>query len=227
MLDLLPKQKVWQRPSPLRSQYIPLSLNATHALCKAHNLDALHIYTLKQNHQQRYRRKPRKQPKQQKQLKQVNVYMPNICHYVYTDKIFGVKKWQNGEECRFSFETEKFFNDAMSHQIFEGVCINNSPSTPGYLMNSRAEYEQGAVARLNVAHGLWGVRSRFESLDIGGNRGGPIYPRFVNGGKGLCSCVSGIARIVSGPALSGQGVAFGSSWRKWNRSYIEEAFRPQ
>ena len=59
-----------------------------------------------------------------------------------------------GEDCHFSFEAEKFFNDAMSHQIYEGVCINNTPSTPGYLMNSRAEYEQGAVARLSVEHGL-------------------------------------------------------------------------
>ena len=58
------------------------------------------------------------------------------------------------EECQFSFEAEKFFTDAISHQIYEGVCINNSPSTPGYLMNSRAEYEQGGVARLVVAHGL-------------------------------------------------------------------------
>ena len=58
------------------------------------------------------------------------------------------------EEPRFVFEAEKFFKDVSSHQIFEGVCINNSPSTPGYLMNSRAEYEQGGVARLVVAHGL-------------------------------------------------------------------------
>ena len=62
--------------------------------------------------------------------------------------------FHQGEECQFSFEAERFFKDAMSHQIYEGVCINNSPSTPGYLMNSRAEYEQGAVARLNVQHGL-------------------------------------------------------------------------
>ena len=58
------------------------------------------------------------------------------------------------EEPRFVFEAEKFFKDVSSHQIYEGVCINNSPSTPGYLMNSRAEYEQGGVARLVVAHGL-------------------------------------------------------------------------
>ena len=58
------------------------------------------------------------------------------------------------EEPRFVFEAEKFFKDVSLHQIYEGVCINNSPSTPGYLMNSRAEYEQGGVARLVVAHGL-------------------------------------------------------------------------
>ena len=58
------------------------------------------------------------------------------------------------QEPRFVFEAEKFFKDACSHQIYEGVCINHSPSTPGYLMNSRAEYEQGGVARLVVAHGL-------------------------------------------------------------------------
>ena len=31
---------------------------------------------------------------------------------------------------------------------------NHSPLTPGYLMNSRAEFEQGSVARVVVAHGL-------------------------------------------------------------------------
>ena len=58
------------------------------------------------------------------------------------------------QEPRFAFEAERFFKDACSDQIDEGVCINHSPSTPGYLMNSRAEYEQGGVARLVVAHGL-------------------------------------------------------------------------
>ena len=58
------------------------------------------------------------------------------------------------EECSFQFEAEKFFNDAMSYQLYEGVCINKSPSTAGYLMNSRSEYEQGGVARVVVAHGL-------------------------------------------------------------------------
>ena len=58
------------------------------------------------------------------------------------------------EECKVSFKAEKFFKDVMSQQIFEGVSINNTPSTPGYLMNSRAEFEQGAVARVVVARGL-------------------------------------------------------------------------
>ena len=58
------------------------------------------------------------------------------------------------EECRVSFKAERFFKDTMSQQIFEGVSINNTPSTPGYLMNSRAEFEQGAVARVVVARGL-------------------------------------------------------------------------
>ena len=58
------------------------------------------------------------------------------------------------EEPEFVFTAEKFFKDTLSHQLYEGVCINNSPSSPGMLMNSRAEYEQGGVARVVVARGL-------------------------------------------------------------------------
>ena len=54
----------------------------------------------------------------------------------------------------FVFETEKFFNDATSAQIFEGVLINNTPSDVGYLMNSRGEYQQGMVARVVLEQGL-------------------------------------------------------------------------
>ena len=32
--------------------------------------------------------------------------------------------------------------------------INNSPSTEGYLMNSKAEYQQGEVARVVMVRGL-------------------------------------------------------------------------
>ena len=42
------------------------------------------------------------------------------------------------QQPQFVFKAEKFFKDVCSDQIFEGVCINNSPSTHGYLMNSRA-----------------------------------------------------------------------------------------
>ena len=52
------------------------------------------------------------------------------------------------------FRAESFFSDPMSRQIYEGVSINNSPSTPGHLMNSRAEYQQGEVARVVVVRGL-------------------------------------------------------------------------
>ena len=39
-------------------------------------------------------------------------------------------------------------------QIFEGISINHSPSSEGYLMNSKAEYQQGEVARVVVVRGL-------------------------------------------------------------------------
>ena len=54
----------------------------------------------------------------------------------------------------FQFETEKSFSDPASKQLFEGVSINRSPSTPGFLMNSKAEYKQGDLARVEVVRGL-------------------------------------------------------------------------
>ena len=54
----------------------------------------------------------------------------------------------------FQFQAEKFFPDATSAQIFEGISINHSPSSEGYLMNSKAEYQQGEVARVVVVRGL-------------------------------------------------------------------------
>ena len=54
----------------------------------------------------------------------------------------------------FEFQAERFFSDATSAQIFEGVSINNTPSDEGYLMNSKAEYQQGEVARVVVVRGL-------------------------------------------------------------------------
>ena len=54
----------------------------------------------------------------------------------------------------FEFKAERFFSDATSAQIYEGVSINNTPSDEGYLMNSKAEYQQGEVARVVVMRGL-------------------------------------------------------------------------
>ena len=54
----------------------------------------------------------------------------------------------------FEFQAEKYFSDATSAQIYEGVAINNTPSDEGYLMNSKAEYQQGEVARVVVLRGL-------------------------------------------------------------------------
>ena len=57
-------------------------------------------------------------------------------------------------EPKFQFQTEKFCGDPLTKQILEGVSINNSPSAPGLLMNSRAEFQQGQVARVEVVRGL-------------------------------------------------------------------------
>ena len=59
-----------------------------------------------------------------------------------------------GENPTFQFQAEKFFPDATSAQIYEGVSINHTPSTEGYLMNSKAEYQQGEVARVVMVRGL-------------------------------------------------------------------------
>ena len=54
----------------------------------------------------------------------------------------------------FKFQPEKSFRDPVSKQIYEGVSINNSPSSPGLLMNSKSEYKQGEVARVVLVRGL-------------------------------------------------------------------------
>ena len=55
---------------------------------------------------------------------------------------------------QFEFRAEKFFGNAMEQGIYEGVSINHSPSSPGLLMNSRAEFRQGEVARVVLVRGL-------------------------------------------------------------------------
>ena len=41
----------------------------------------------------------------------------------------------NGDQAEFEFKHEKSFKDPMERIIYEGVSINNSPSSPGLLMN--------------------------------------------------------------------------------------------
>ena len=62
--------------------------------------------------------------------------------------------YHQGAMPEFEFQAERFFTDATSAQIYEGVAINNTPSDEGYLMNSKAEYQQGEVARVVVVRGL-------------------------------------------------------------------------
>ena len=96
-----------------------------------------------------------------------------IIHQIYVvnklqnSKINYLQKFlTNSYKSLVKFEAEKFFKDVISHQIYEGVCINNSPSTPGFLMNSRAEFEQGSVARVVVAHGLWTTNEQIKHKQI-------------------------------------------------------------
>ena len=56
----------------------------------------------------------------------------------------GIQSWYHGES---SFTL-------MEKAIFDGVSINNSPSIPGNLMNSKTEYKQGQVARVVLVRGL-------------------------------------------------------------------------
>ena len=58
------------------------------------------------------------------------------------------------EKYQSSSSNLKSSSDATSAQIYEGVSINHTPSAEGYLMNSKAEYQQGEVARVFVVRGL-------------------------------------------------------------------------
>ena len=51
-------------------------------------------------------------------------------------------------------KNEKFFSNPMEKGIFEGILINHSPSSPGLLMNSKAEYRQREVATVVIVRGL-------------------------------------------------------------------------
>ena len=59
-----------------------------------------------------------------------------------------------GREVEFNIRKTGSFREPLSRQINEGVRINNSPSDPGLLMNSKAEYHQGQVPRVVILSGL-------------------------------------------------------------------------
>jgi hypothetical protein len=55
---------------------------------------------------------------------------------------------------RFNIQPTGHFRDSLTRQINEGVRINNSRSDDGYLMNSKSEFHQGVVARVDITIGL-------------------------------------------------------------------------
>jgi hypothetical protein len=59
-----------------------------------------------------------------------------------------------GQRPAFSTKVTKFFSDPLTRQINEGVRINHSKSSLGFLMNSKSEFHQGAVPRVTVNRGL-------------------------------------------------------------------------
>ena len=59
-----------------------------------------------------------------------------------------------GKQIKFSLRKTGTFKDPLSRQINEGVRIHNTPSDPGLLMNSRAEFYQSQVPRVIITTGL-------------------------------------------------------------------------
>ena len=60
-----------------------------------------------------------------------------------------------GETAIYSYEATRFFQDPLTRQIDEGVRINRSlTDSTCNLMNSRAEFRQGAVPRVEIIRGL-------------------------------------------------------------------------
>ena len=55
---------------------------------------------------------------------------------------------------QFNIKATKFFKDPLTRQINEGVRINNTQSSPGCLMNSKAEFRQGEVSRVVLVRGV-------------------------------------------------------------------------
>ena len=60
-----------------------------------------------------------------------------------------------GERQEYVYKAEKFFRDPLTGQIHEGVRINKSlEDTNCKLMNSKSEFRQGVVPRIEIKIGL-------------------------------------------------------------------------
>ena len=60
----------------------------------------------------------------------------------------------------------------VSKQIYEGVSINHSPSTPGLLTNSKSEYKQGEVGSAGHRPQSLGLEGGEIGREGGGVKGG-------------------------------------------------------
>ena len=65
-----------------------------------------------------------------------------------------MSNFHTGQEPNFIMRATKFFSNPLTRQINKGVRINNTKSSLGMLMNSKAEFNQGAFARVTVERGL-------------------------------------------------------------------------
>ena len=72
---------------------------------------------------------------------------------------------------KYEIRPEKYFTDHVSKQIFEGVSINTSASSQGYLMNSKSDYKQREVARVVHVRGMSDQGGRVEG-GVGNEVGG-------------------------------------------------------
>ena len=87
----------------------------------------------------------------------------HISAYTKNLKDYLKQKHQTIFHPNFTMKALQFYKDPPFRQINKGIRINQSKSTPGYLMNSRSEFWQGEVARVNIVRGL-GLKLEFSPL---------------------------------------------------------------
>ena len=63
--------------------------------------------------------------------------------------------FKHGVKQKYSFKPQRFFLDPLTRQVHEGVRINKTlKDTTCRLMNSRSEFKQGVVPRVEIRRGL-------------------------------------------------------------------------